>query len=461
MAAGKPLPVAMTIAGVDSGGGAGIAADLKTFAAVGVHGTLAVTSVTAQNTYEVTGVYDLPPDAVRQQIRTVYEDMGIDSVKTGMLSNKDIVSAVASELRPYGFPLVVDPVMVAKSGASLLREDAIEALVKELLPRATVVTPNAPEAERISGMKVNDLESAKRAAKAIADLTGASAVIVKGGDLTGPESVDVMYYDGRFYEYRAPRIDARTTHGTGCSFSAAIAGYLARGLTIPEAVSKAKELVTVAINYGLRLGKGSGPVNPTAWVYIPAKRYEAELDLSEALEHLKREERYVSQLIPEISMNFGVAIEPPYARGIDDVAAIPGRITRYRERMVIHGAPTFGASSHVARAILAYMDLYPEYRASINIALNEAVQEAVKELGLKASYYDRREEPKEVKESEGGSIPWGVRSALVRAGGPVDVIYDYGDFGKEPGAFVFGRSAKEVASKVIAIARKLSDLQRA
>jgi hydroxymethylpyrimidine/phosphomethylpyrimidine kinase len=459
MRAGKPLPVAMTVAGVDSGGGAGIAADLKTFAVAGVHGTVAVTSVTAQNTYEVAGIYDVSPDMVRLQIRVVHEDMGVDAAKTGMLSNREIVSAVAAELRSYDFPLVVDPVMIAKSGAQLLKDDAIEALVRELLPRATVVTPNAPEAERLSGVKVVDVDSARRAAKAIADMTGAQAVVVKGGHLSGPESVDVMYYNGGFYEYRARRIETTTTHGTGCSFSAAIAAFLAKGLSVPDAVAKAKELVTVAIDHGLRLGKGHGPVNPVAWLYVPAQRYLAIEELERALEALKLNEREVSRLVPEISMNFGVAVESPYSRSTDDVIAVPGRITRFRDRLVIHGDPRPGASSHVARALLAFMELYPEYRAAANIALNDLIAKAIRSLGLRTSYYDRREEPKEVKEAEGGSIPWGIRRALERSGGPVDVIYDYGDFGKEPGAFVFGRSAEEVAQKVIAIARKVAELE--
>ena len=456
----RPIPVAMTIAGVDSVGGAGIAADLKTFAAVGVHGTVAVTSVTAQNTYEVRGVYDLPPEAVVQQIEAVYDDVGVDAAKTGMLSNAAIVSAVARTLRRYDFPLVVDPVMVAKSGARLLREDAVRALVEELLPRATVVTPNAPEAEVLSGQPVRTLDDARRAAREIAARTGASAVVVKGGHLSGQESVDVLYYNGSFYEFRAPRIETNATHGTGCSFSAAIAGFLARGLGVPDAVKRAKELVTVAIDRGLNIGRGHGPVNPTAYIYVPAKTYEAIQELREALSYLKANERVVSKLIPEISMNFGLALEPPYARSTDDVVAVPGRITRYKDTIVIHGDPAPGASSHVARALLAYMKWYPEYRAAINIAIDDYILQAARDLGMKVGSYDRRAEPEEVKRAEGGSIPWGVNQALKAAGSPLDVIVDSGDFGKEPGAIVFGRDAMDVARKVVAIGEVAERLRK-
>ncbi len=455
----KVIPVAMTIAGVDSVGGAGIGADLKTFAAVGVHGTVAVTSVTAQNTYEVRGVYDLPPEAVVAQIETVYDDVGIDAAKTGMLSNAGIVGAVARALRRYDFPLVVDPVIMAKSGARLLREDAVRALVEELVPRATVVTPNAPEAEVISGQPVKSIDDAKRAARAIAERTGAEAVVVKGGHLGGSESVDVLYYRGSYYEFRAPRIETTATHGTGCSFSAAIAGYLARGLDVPEAVRRAKELVTVAIDRGLPIGKGHGPVNPTAWLYVPAKTYEAVRELGGALEYLKAHERAVSRLIPEISMNFGVALEPPYARSVDDVVAVPGRITRYRNSIVIHGEPAPGASSHVARALLTYMKWYPEYRAAANIAIDDVVMKAVRDLNMRVSAYDRRLEPEEVKRAEGASIPWGIGEALRSAQGPLDVIVDSGDFGKEPGALVFGRDAMDVARKVVAIGERVLELE--
>lgn len=448
----------MTIAGIDSGGGAGANADLKTFASLGVHGVVAVTSVTAQNTYSVTGIYDLPPEAVVRQIQTVYEDMGIDAAKTGMLSNKDIVSALAKELKKYDFPLVVDPVMVAKSGAQLLRDDAIDALVKELLPRATVVTPNAPEAERITGLKVSSIDDARRAAKAIVDVTGAKAALVKGGHLNGDTVVDVLYYNGSYKEYSAPRIRSEDTHGTGDTLSAAIASYLAKGLDVPEAVGMAKEFITLSIAYSLRIGKGHGPVNPTAWTYLAYLKMNAINDVKEALDVLLRQQEYVSILVPEISMNIGEALEYPYARSVNDVVAVPGRITRYMNRIVVHGEPTPGASSHVARAILTYMSMYPEYRAAANIALNDYIKRAVEVLGYSYSYYDRSAEPEEVKEAEGGSIPWGIKRALKSSQRAVDVIYDTGDFGKEPGAFVFGRNAVEVAGKVVSIGRKVREL---
>jgi len=226
----KPLPVAITIAGSDSGGGAGIEADLKTFMALGVHGAVAITSITAQNTYQVTMIHDLPPEMVAEQIRVVHRDMGIDAGKTGMLSNKDIIKIVAETVEELGFPLVVDPVMVAKSGARLLREDAVETLIKHLIPKATIVTPNIPEAEILAGIKIESLDDMVEAARIIVEKHGAEAAIVKGGHLGGDESVDVLYYRGKHYYFRAERIQTKNTHGTGCSFSAALAALLAKKL---------------------------------------------------------------------------------------------------------------------------------------------------------------------------------------------------------------------------------------
>ncbi|MGC8975235.1 MAG: bifunctional hydroxymethylpyrimidine kinase/phosphomethylpyrimidine kinase, partial [Thermoprotei archaeon] len=185
--------VAVTIAGSDSGGGAGIEADLKTFASLGVHGTVALTSVTAQNTYEVTAIHDIPPEVVYEQIRVVAEDIGIDAGKTGMLSNSNIIRSVARAVKEFSFPLVVDPVMVAKSGARLLREDAVDALKRELLPHAKVVTPNKAEAEVLSGIEIRSLEDSKLAAKKISEEYSCEAVVVKGGHLESNEAVDVLY----------------------------------------------------------------------------------------------------------------------------------------------------------------------------------------------------------------------------------------------------------------------------
>ncbi|MDP8003787.1 MAG: bifunctional hydroxymethylpyrimidine kinase/phosphomethylpyrimidine kinase, partial [Caldisphaera sp.] len=322
----KTIHTALTIAGSDSGGGAGIAADLKTFAAMGVHGMLAITSVTAQNTYEVTGIYDVSPEMVRKQIEAVYNDFGIDAAKTGMLSSAEIVKEVSSTLKKYEFPLVVDPVMVSKSLAPLLREDAIKILIKELLPRATVVTPNVPEAEKITNLKINNIEEAKKASKYIVENLGAEAAIIKGGHMGGDESIDILYYKGEFKEFSSKRINTKTDHGTGCSFSAGIAANLAKDYDIIESVRIAKMLINDAIYYGLKIGKGHGPVNPMAYIDIPYQKYLAYLEMKKAINLIEENQEIISKLIPEVSTNIAMALPKPYAKGVEDVIAIPGRI---------------------------------------------------------------------------------------------------------------------------------------
>jgi len=255
---------AMTIAGSDSGGGAGIQADLKTFAAYGVFGACAITALTAQNTIGVQGVFEVPPSFVGLQIDSVARDIGFDAVKIGMLSSVAIIETVAAKIVEHGLgPVVLDPVMVAKGGDPLLRADAKGALVGMLLPHAAIVTPNIPEAEILCGFPIPDARAMREAARCILSL-GPKAVIVKGGHLEGrEESVDVLFDGSEYREYSAPRIGSRNTHGTGCTFSSAIAAALALGYGLGDAVASAKDYVTriIAASVDLGIGHGHGPMN--------------------------------------------------------------------------------------------------------------------------------------------------------------------------------------------------------
>ena len=251
---------AMTIAGSDSGGGAGVQADMKTFAALGVYGTSALTAITAQNTLGVTAVLELPPDLVAAQIDAILSDIGTDAVKTGMLANSAIIRVVADKVRERGLSnLVVDPVMVAKGGDRLLQEEAVEALRNLLIPLATMVTPNLPEAAVLVGRSVESLEDARRAARDIVAM-GARFAVIKGGHLEG-DAVDVLYDGSELREFAAARLDTTSTHGTGCTFASAIAAGLAQGMAMEDAVGRAKEYVTEAIRRAFPLGGGHGPLN--------------------------------------------------------------------------------------------------------------------------------------------------------------------------------------------------------
>ena len=252
-------PVAMTIAGSDSGGGAGIQADLKTFQALGVYGTSALTAITAQNTLGVRAVHEIPTNIIAAQIDAIVDDIGVDAVKTGMLSSAEIILTVAERIRYWRLDrLVVDPVMVAKSGDRLLRDDAVQALVRDLLPLALVLTPNLPEAEVLVARPLVTEDDIRQAARDIFAL-GPRAVIVKGGHRPG-DATDLLFDGSSFHTFATERIDTPNTHGTGCTFSAAIAAGLADGLDLVDAVGAAKRYVTEAIRRSQPLGHGHGPV---------------------------------------------------------------------------------------------------------------------------------------------------------------------------------------------------------
>jgi hydroxymethylpyrimidine/phosphomethylpyrimidine kinase len=255
------LPVALTIAGSDSGGGAGIQADLKTFAALGVHGTSAITAITAQNTVTVTDILELPVTIIVAQIDAVVGDLGVAAAKTGMLASSKIIEAVATALEAHGIRnLVVDPVMVAKGGARLLRDEAIDAMRARLLPLAAIITPNLPEAEVILGRRIRTIDERREAARDLVAL-GARAAVVKGGHADG--DVTDVYWDGSdMVELPAKRLATENTHGSGCVFSAAITAGLAKGLDPLAAVRQAKVFITAAIERSLEIGRGHGPVNP-------------------------------------------------------------------------------------------------------------------------------------------------------------------------------------------------------
>ena len=265
------MRTALTIAGSDSGGGAGIQADLKTFAAHGVYGTSAITAVTAQNTLGVTSWLAMPADLVTAQIETIAGDIGADAVKVGMLATAAVVEAVAAAIEALELPqVVVDPVMFAKGGDRLLEADAVEAMRAELLPRAHMVTPNIPEAEVLAGMSIGSLADMRHAGRRILDL-GPRVVLVKGGHLKGDEpggeAVDIFCAAGGDQELRAPRLATRNTHGTGCTLSSAIAANLALGRTDLESVERAKEYLTGAIRNAPGIGRGHGPLNHFWRVY--------------------------------------------------------------------------------------------------------------------------------------------------------------------------------------------------
>jgi hydroxymethylpyrimidine/phosphomethylpyrimidine kinase len=255
------MRTALTIAGSDSGAGAGIQADLKTFAAHGVYGTSALTAITAQNTRGVASFSEVSPQLIRQQVEAVMQDIGADAAKTGMLASAAAVDAVAKAISDFDIPfVVVDPVMLAKSGDSLTDDAAVEAMKVSLLKKAFVVTPNIPEAERLSGRSIVTDDDRKEAARRIHAL-GPPLVVIKGGHAAGPDIVDLLYDGHDFTEFRHERVSGRHTHGTGCTFAAALAAHLACGRTVRDAIPLIQEYIAGAISHAPELGEGSGPMN--------------------------------------------------------------------------------------------------------------------------------------------------------------------------------------------------------
>lgn len=261
---------ALTIAGSDSGGGAGIQADLKTFQELKVFGMSAITAITAQNTLGVQGVYPMTPSAVAEQIESVASDIGVDAIKTGMLFDSTIIRVVAEKIRQFGWEqVVVDPVMIAKGGAPLLQQEAMKALKEDLLPLAKVVTPNIPEAEAITGMTITTMDERQLAARKLYDM-GVKNVVIKGGhDDAEDEAIDLLFDGSSFTYFTSKKIETKHTHGTGCTFAAAIAASLAQGKTVIEAVQIAKDFIQAAIEKNLGLGHGHGPTNH--WAYKEGK----------------------------------------------------------------------------------------------------------------------------------------------------------------------------------------------
>jgi hydroxymethylpyrimidine/phosphomethylpyrimidine kinase len=268
---GMSVKRVLTIAGSDSGGGAGIQADLKTITALGSFGMSVITALTAQNTLGVQGVFEIPVEFIEKQFDSVATDIGVDAAKTGMLSSSVIIRSVAKKIRQYKIrKLVVDPVMVAKGGSPLLREEARGALVKDLIPLAMVVTPNVPEAEVLAGMRIVTRDNMKKAAVKIHGL-GARCVVIKGGHLMG-DAVDLLFDGKAFHAITSKRIDSKHTHGTGCTFASAVATGLAQGDEMLEAVMRAKDYVTEAIRFGIPIGGGHGPTNHFAPLFRQCDR---------------------------------------------------------------------------------------------------------------------------------------------------------------------------------------------
>ena len=442
------LAKVMIVAGSDSGGGAGIQADLKAVAALGGHGMTAITALTAQNTTGVSGVHPVPLEFVEQQFRAVADDIGFDAVKTGMLHSAELTVLVARLLEGCKAPVVVDPVMVAKGGSRLLAADAVKALKEHLLPKASLVTPNLDEAEELLGHPVRDPGAMGQAAKQLVAL-GAKAALVKGGHLDATPC-DVLYDGTGLHLFSASRLDTPHTHGTGCTLASACATLLGQGMELPKAVERARILVRRAIMAGLAIGQGRGPVHAMADL-------APRLELGQALKRMEdviaglESSPGLGRLIPEIRGQLAWAL--PGAVSYEDVVAVAGRLTNHGGRLIAGGPAMAGASRHVAKIVLAASAFDPEKRAAFALLYDEALLEKARKLGWSVGEFSRADEPREVKELEGSTLEWGTQKTIAEMGMVPDMIFDKGEVGKEPVIRLLAKDPEDVAAKLLTLAR--------
>ncbi|NGM68070.1 bifunctional hydroxymethylpyrimidine kinase/phosphomethylpyrimidine kinase [Natronolimnobius sp. AArcel1] len=367
-------PIALTIAGSDSGGGAGIQADLATMAAHGVFGTSAITAVTAQHTRGVESSFALPTAEVEAQIDAVTDDFAVGAAKTGMLATTEIVETVAGHAREFDFPLVVDPVMVATTGDRLL-EPAAERAYENLLGEATLATPNADEAEVLTGIAVEDADSAREAGNELLE-TDVDAALIKGGHVPGEQVQDILVTADGSQTFEHPRIDTEATHGSGCSLAAALAARLANGDPLADAVAGATDFLARAVRYYYDVGEGPGAVNHAVDLRNAAAREATTEEVEIILERVVTAD--VSALVPEVGMNIVGAT--PYAESVDETAAVEGRIHRTLSGVQPTRGVRFGASSHVAGVLLELRESVPDLRFAVNCRFDDAFEEALETL---------------------------------------------------------------------------------
>ncbi len=440
----------LTIAGSDSGGGAGVQADLKTIAALGGHGLCVITALTAQNSWEVRSLNPVPVETVESQLGAVVADGPPDSIKVGMLGGEDIVRLLVGKLADFSpVPLVLDPVLRSSSGSDLLSGERKEEILKPLFSLCTVITPNLSEASLLCGMKVNDISSMKEAGVFLHRL-GAPAVLVKGGHLD-PAPTDVLFDGTSHHEIPGERIPGPSVHGTGCVLSSAIAVFLAQGKSLLDAATEAKLFVGQSIREACKVGEGAACVQPTAHLIRSAGRSDVLAELDRALATLC--EVGNGYLVPEVQSNFAygsVGAESP-----EDVAGFPGRIVNVKGKIRSVGLPEFGGSKHIGRIVLTAMRVDPEMRCCLNIRYKEGVEDACHHLSLTVGSFDRADEPNDVQLREGSSLEWGTEKVLSELGSVPDVIFDRGHDGKEPMIRVLGKNPEQVVATALRLCERL------
>jgi len=445
------MKIALSIAGSDSGAGAGIQADLKTFSALGIYGCTAITAITAQNTRGVSAIFEIEPEIIAEQIRSILTDIPIDAIKIGMVYNNQIIQTVGKIISKSRCPVILDPIFLAGSGATLLLNNAIESFIHELIPLSTLITPNVMEAGKLTNTKINSEVDVIEAAHAIRKL-GARNVIIKGGHFGTKKSVTDFFVDndGKLAQFSNPWIDVKETHGSGCNFSAAAAAFVSKGFSLVHSCRLANQYIHNALKSVLKIGRGLVVTDPISAVSQDACRYNILCELQPVVNKIQMLYEF-GKLVPETQCNIVFALAD--AKSVLDVAGVKGRIVKLEHMARAVSNVEFGASKHVASAVLSYMKFDPIIRSGMNIKYDEQILSICKSI-FQTSEYDRRTEPANIKKKEGKTIIWGIRNALLKNRN-AQVVYHKGDIGKEPMIILFGRDPNEVLEKIKRILRYL------
>ncbi|CCH47537.1 bifunctional hydroxymethylpyrimidine kinase/phosphomethylpyrimidine kinase [Pseudodesulfovibrio piezophilus] len=442
------LPCVLTIAGSDSGGGAGIQADIKTISMLGGYAASVITALTAQNTKNVTGIHAPSSQFVAQQLLTVTEDIQIDAAKTGMLFSEPIIEAIAPLLRHKKYPLVVDPVCVATSGAKLLKEDAVDALIRLIFPCADILTPNIPEAEMFTGIKISDREDVFRAARILLDM-GPHAVLIKGGHSQSWAITDwFVARDRDPIPFLQQRVQTISTHGTGCTLSAAIATGLAQGLEIEATIKKAQEYLNLGLRASFPIGEGGGPPNHLApWLKVEA-REKVLSDLNQFCRWLEASDG-IAALLPKGRGN--IAISLPYAKDLSEVASMSGGIvgTHGGDALSV-GFPDFGVSERTGATLLAVQRLNPEVGCAVTLGLTKKMKQVLHLSDFESIWIKREGKPDYISLEHGRFEEWGTFTILKehKAPGIVEAIADPGGYGYEPVLRLLAKDVGDLVEKM-------------
>lgn len=431
--------IALSIAGSDPSAGAGIQADLKTFAALGIHGLTVITAITSQNTSKFSKVKEISSDMVQSQLESVLSDFNIDVIKIGMVYSPSIVKTIYSELKETKIPIVLDPVFESTTGGILLQNEAFPLFKKLLVPLSFVITPNMPEAERLAGMKIRTSKDVRVAATKIHHM-GAENIVIKGGHLDGKNVTDYVLEKTKFYTFSAKRVN-RTTHGGGCNFSASLASSLANGHSLKTAVKFAKEFSFKSITNSQKIGKG-------IFVTKTGNIDEIEKELSDAISKFTNLKN-ISKYIPEVQTNFVFSRKNP--ESLNDILGVLGRIVKVGNGAVVTGSLKYGGSKHVGSAVLQMAKKFPAIRSGINIKYDKEIIKKAISKKFSVSYYERSSEPAKTRTREGNTISWGIKNAIKNSSRPADLIFHKGDVGKEPMIMIFGTNPNGVLGKIIKI----------